>query len=69
MILLDHSPAEITGWDETAISRSRTKETAKLDAVMLLARMNLRQPPVADALPKVKSAETSNVRMKRTCDD
>jgi hypothetical protein len=42
---------------------------AKLDAVMLLARMNLRQPPVADALPKVKSAETSNVRMKRTCDD
>ncbi len=37
---------------------------------MLLARrMNLRQPPVADDLPKVKSAETSNVRMKRTCDD
>ena len=48
MILLDHSPAEITEWDETAISRSRTKETAKLDAVMLLAR------PLKAASPDAK---------------
>ena len=48
MILLDLSPAEITGWDETAISRSRTKEMAKLDAVMLLAR------PLKAASPDAK---------------
>ena len=48
MILLDLSPAEITGWDETAISRSLTKEMAKLDAVMLLAR------PLKAALPDAK---------------
>ncbi len=48
MILLDHSPAEITGWDEIAISRSRTNETAKLDAVMLLAL------PLKAALPDAK---------------
>jgi len=27
------------------------------------------QPPVADVLSVLRSTETNNVRMKRTCDD
>ena len=38
MILLDLSPAEITRRGETTVFRICLKETAKLDAVMLLAR-------------------------------